>query len=116
MDATEAVVLRLQAAQEMARYRPKIGLLPDEPTRAMASAELSVLSQADLFTWRQDLLEAAMSASVSLPTPVTFGRDSRPCDCGFYLFEKPIEFTGCSKPLCGVAWATMADRRLMRDV
>jgi hypothetical protein len=77
--------------------------LPSE-VRAMGQCELEMLTGSDTFTWRDDLLRAALSAAETLPAPVTFTADLAPSPSGFYMFERPVVLDGVKWPICAVAW------------
>jgi hypothetical protein len=63
-----------------------------------------MLSESDLFTWRSDLLAAAVSASETLPSPVTMTPDLRPSRCGLYLFGEMLQIPSLGKAISGVGW------------
>lgn len=110
MTPSEAVIFRSQIVESYRRYitltQHKV---KNADSRGAAAAEYQALLAAPLYTWRQDLLDAAYSAAQGLPAPVTFSQNLRPSESGLYLFEKAIRIQDCAKPITAVLWSALTE-------
>jgi hypothetical protein len=109
MTPSEAVTLRAHAAEGIHRYYNKATRKKlDQMTIGAAALEVQTVLTAPLYTWRDDLLTAALVAAKALPGPVTFKADLMPTPSGVYLFNRDVSFDGVGKPICAVAWGQIA--------
>lgn len=109
MTPNEAVQLRIDKAEGLLRLRREIRLGPEMAAAkaaimGMAALESSMLSDAPLYLWRDDLLRASLQASLALPNPVTLNPELMPTRSGLYLFEADIPIKGMQAAASGIAW------------
>lgn len=108
MTPNEALTLRIQTVEGHLRLIAKgRSRKIDRNVTAMASLECQNLLTSDLYTWRKDLLSAAMSAAENLPLPITLRTDLMPSASGLYLFDEAVSFQGCAKPVGGIGWCPL---------
>jgi len=107
MTPSEAVVIRAQMVEGMAKAK----YIPDTPwqTKAGGQMELKAIASADLFTWRQDLVSAALQASASLPSPVTLRPDLMPAPNGLFLLAQPIRVQPVESAVFAIGWGSVFD-------
>jgi hypothetical protein len=82
--------------------------MPDQMTIGAAALEVQTFRSAPMYVWRDDLLDAALGAAISLPAPVTFKRELMPTESGVYLLGKDVLFDGVARPIRAIAWGCVA--------
>ncbi len=98
----QALILRTSTPGAMKR----LGELPEIVVQG-GRIEMGLLAQGELFTWRSDMLNAALQGARALPSPVTFTPELPPVPYGLYLFDGPIHLSGLAYSVTGVGWVTI---------
>lgn len=105
LSPSDAVIRRVQMLEYLQRLAasPKAQLLAGSITAGMASIEYEMLSTAEVFTWRSDILDVAFDASRQLPA-ATLTHDLLPSNAGLFLFPRPIRVDGVRSDIVGLGF------------